>query len=130
MPDEFEAYINPKDLQEFHIAMDHLQPEKILEGEWGPFTRGIIADVKPYPPMLPNQKYVRTGHLGDSWEWNINSPLEAEVGNVAVYAGWVQGVEQAGIHEGRWTRLVDVAERALDEFIQKLGRKVDKIWTR
>ena len=127
---EFEAYINPKDLQEFHIAIDHLHPEKVLDGEWGPFLRGIIADIKPYPARRENQKYVRTFHLRDSWEWNIKSPLEAEVGNVAVYAGYVQGVEQAAIHVNRWQRLVDVGERNLEEFINKLMRKVEHIWTR
>ena len=125
-----EAEVNPRDLMEFHLAVDGLDPDKLLQGEWLPFLRGIHYDIKPYPPMLPKQKYKRTGHLGNSWEYEVLNPRAAEIGNVARYAGYVQGVEQAAIHTGRWKRLVDVGERALEEFLERLAKKVDRIWTR
>lgn len=130
MTEDFEAYINPKDLQEYHIVMDHLNPEKVLKPMWGPFLRQIIAEAKPYPPPPAGSTYERTFHLEESWEHQIVNPLRAEVGNVALYAGWVQGVEQAGIHQGRWTKLVDVTLELFDEFVGKLSRKVGKIWTK
>ena len=30
MTDDFEAYIDPKDLAEFHICMDKLDPKKLI----------------------------------------------------------------------------------------------------
>ena len=80
-----------------------------------------MADLKrgvpPYPPMLPRQKYKRTGILGASFETDIK-PLQRGVtmrfSNNAIqkgkrYAGWVISTErfgkvgpQAQIHQGRW----------------------------
>jgi hypothetical protein len=127
---EFHAEINPKDLLEFHIAMENLQPEKVLEGEWGPFLRSMQLDLQEYPPELPNQKYKRTGNLKRSWMYAVLSPTSAEIGNVATYAGWVQGEDQAAIHVGRWQKMREIGEEALELFVSKLSAKVGRVWTR
>lgn len=126
----FEVYINPKDLQEFHICMDNLDPERILKGEWRPFLVPLKRELRTYPAPPPDSKYVRTFNLKRNWQYAVLSPTVAEVGNAATYAGWVQGVEQAGIHVGRWDRAVDVAERHLLKFIERLGKKVLRVWIR
>ena len=125
-----EAYIDPKDLAEFYICMDNLDPERILEGEWPGLLTPLKKELRTYPPKLPKQKYVRTFNLKRNWQYAVLSPTSAEIGNAAAYAGWVQGVEQAGIHVGRWDRAVDVAEKHLADFIERLGKKVLRIWTR
>ena len=130
MTDNFEAYINPKDLQEFHIAMDHLEPEKILEGEWRPFLAPLKRELRTYPAPPQGSKYVRTFNLKRNWQYAILSPTSAEVGNAALYAGWVQGIGQADIHVDRWPKAVTIAEEHLHEFIKRLAKKVERIWTR
>ena len=125
-----EAEINPRDLLEFHIAMDHLYPEKILEGEWRPFLVPLKRELRTYPPKLPGQKYVRTFNLKRNWQYAVLSPTSAEVTNAASYAGWVQGIEQADIHVGRWSRMVDVGTKHLAEFVEKLAAKAGRVWVR
>ena len=110
---EFHAEIDPRDLLEFHICMENLNPERVLEGEWGPFLRSMQLDLKEYPPMLPNQKYKRTFNLRNSWLYAVLRPTEAEIGNAATYAGWVQGERQAAIHQGRWSKMREIGEEAV-----------------
>jgi len=130
MTDTFTASIDPKDLLEFHIAMDHLQPDKLLENEWRPFMLPMQRELRVYPAKLPNQKYVRTLNLKRNWQYAVLSPTSAEIGNAAIYAGYVQGVEQAAIHVGRWSKMVDIGEKHLEAFIEKLSKKVERVWTR
>lgn len=124
-----EGQINPKDYQEFLLVMDHLEPEKLMRDEWAPFLRGVIGEVRPYPEKLPNQQYERTFNLRDSWGYEITNPLQAKVENTAVYAGYVQGMDQAAVHVGRWTILFEKGAELFEELVGKLARKVDRIWT-
>jgi len=130
MTDTFEAYINPKDLQEFHICMDNLHPDKVLEGEWRPFLVPLQRELRTYPPPPMGSKYVRTFNLKRNWQYAVLSPTSAEIGNAAIYAGWVQGVEQAAVHVGRWPMAVTVAEKHLEAFIDRLAKKVERIWVK
>ena len=69
-------------------------------------------------------------NLKRNWQYVVHSPTHAEMSNLATYAGWVQGVEQAEIHQGRWPVAVKVAETRLEEWIDKLSQKIGRIWTR
>ena len=55
--------------------------------------------------------YVRTGKLGQSWDYRITvsgNGLRGEVGPGIDYAKWVQSSElQARIHQGRWRTDMD-----------------------
>ena len=128
--DGFEAYIDPKDLAEFHIAMDNLDPDKVLASEWRNLLVPMKRELRDYPPMLPNQKYKRTMNLRRNWQYAVLSPRAAQMENLAKYAGWVQGVEQAGIHEGRWTKAIPLAEKHLEAWVKKLAEKIGRVWTK
>ena len=127
---EFDAYIDPKDLAEFHIAMENLDPDKIMRDEWRNFLVPLKKALRTYPDMLSGQKYQRTYNLKRKWQYKVYSPNHAEITNMAKYAGWVQGVEQAQIHQGRWPVAVTVAEKFLAEFIEKLAKRVGRVWTK
>ena len=130
MTDNFTAYIDPKDLAEFHICMDNLDPDKVLADEWRGFLTPLQRELRTYPPMLPNQKYVRKYHLKQNWQYTVYSPRHAEIGNAAAYAGWVQGVDKATIHEGRWSTAMEVVDTRLEEWVKKLSEKFGRIWTK
>jgi hypothetical protein len=125
-----EAYFEPKDLLEFHIMMDNLHPDKVLEGEWRGFLTPLKRDLRVYAPPPMGSKYVRTFNLKRNWQYAVLSPTSAEVTNMATYAGWVQGVEQAPIHEGRWPKAITKVEEHLEAFVKRLSEKFGRIWIR
>ena len=130
MTDKFEAYIDPKDLAEFHIVMDNLDPDKVLADEWRGFLTPLKRELRTYPAPPPNSKYIRTYNLKQKWQYTVYSPRHAEIGNMAEYAGWVQGVDKATIHEGRWDTAAEVVDTRLEEWIKKLSDRFGRIWTR
>ena len=130
MTDNFTASIDPKDLAEFHICMENLDPDKVLADEWRPFLVPLKRELRTYAAPPPGSKYKRTFNLKRNWQYAVLSPREAEIGNAADYAGYVQGVEQAAIHQGRWPVAVTVAEKHLEEWIRKLSEKFGRIWTK
>ena len=129
MSDNFEAYIDPKDLAEFHLVMEKLEPDKLID-RWRNLLVPLKRDLRNYPPPPENSKYIRTNNLKRNWQYVVHSPKYAEMSNAAIYAGWVMGVEQAGIHEGRWRIAFKVAEEHLEKFVQFLSDKVAKTWIR
>jgi len=128
--DDFEAYIEPKDLAEFHLAMEHIDQVCEMKNHWRDLLVPLKRELRTYPAKLPGQKYERTFNLKRNWQYAVLSPGEAEMSNLAAYAGWVQGVEQAEIHQGRWPIAFTVAEQHLKEFIEELSKKIGRIWTR
>ena len=77
---------------------------------WGEDSRDRFR-ATPYPPELPNQRYVRTGRLGRSWQHNRLGQSHLVIRNAAsdkgrIYSryvvGWDTGKGQARIHQGRW----------------------------
>lgn len=130
MTDEFTAYIDPKDLAEFHIAMEHIDQVVQMDHEWRDFLVPLKRELRTYPAMLPGQKYKRTYNLKRNWQYVIHPNARAEMTNMAKYAGWVQGVEQAEIHQGRWAVAFKVADERLTEFIEKLSKKIGRVWTK
>jgi hypothetical protein len=125
---DFEAFIDPKDLAEFHIAMENLDPDKVID--WRPFLTPLKRELRTYPPPPEGSKYIRTGNLRRNWQYVVHSPKHAELSNMATYAGWVQGVEQAAIHQDRWPVAVSVADTRLTEWVKSLAEKIGRIWIR
>jgi hypothetical protein len=128
--DNFEVSIDPRDLAEFYICMENLDPDKVLAEEWRGFLVPLQRELRTYPPRLPNQKYIRTFNLKRNWQYTVYSPRHAELNNLAAYAGWVEGVEQAAVHQGRWPIAVEVADTRLEEWISRLADKFGRIWTK
>lgn len=84
---------------------------------------------KPYPPMLPGQKYVRTYRFGQAFKAEQVRPLHWQVVNRVKslrygrpYAVWVakKGM-QAQIHQNRWWTADDELEDNLPKLNDKLG---------
>jgi len=46
------------------------------------------------------------------------------VGSATPYAPLVIGTEQAGMHRGRWWRLVDVVQKALPTVVRMIEQRV------
>ena len=70
--------------------------------------RYVMAAIRRGTIQVP---YVRTGKLGQSWEYQITvmgNGLRGEVGPGVNYARWVQSSQsQAAIHRGRWRADLD-----------------------
>ena len=120
-----EAYIDPKDLKEFHKDMRDLHPKRLLSRELDPLGRSVIRKGGVYPP---SSGYPRTGHLGRSWWYDVMG-TDLEVGNAAIYAGWVHGEEQLSYHALRgWKRVYGIMVDETSKLLKRLERKVDKLW--
>ena len=124
------AEIDPRDLREFQVAMRGLHPRKLFKGEWLPFVRAVSVETGHYPPDFPGNTYSRTGNLGRNWRYAVLSPLSAEVGNAAIYAGYVHGQEQVSVHASHgWRRLFEIGDKRLAAFIEKIAAKVSRLWS-
>lgn len=90
-------------------------------------VRRHLKGMKMYPEELPNQKYKRTGNLGDGWRARNPRKGEVQIVNVTPYSPEVIGERQLPIHQGRWP-LADVwlEERAN----ATLGDTAERLLTR
>lgn len=85
---------------------------------------------KPPPPMLPGQRYIRTGRLGKEFKaehmatlhWAVTNRVKSLRYNKP-YAVWVakRGM-QADIHRNRWW----TADEELEDGLPKLGKALAK----
>lgn len=94
----------------------------------------LLNRVTVYPPPPPNSTYVRGGpgsqNLGQKWTVRVDrfpDGVVGEIGNNVTYGPYVQSRDmQAGIHQGRWSTIEDIAEEELDMiariFAMELGR--------
>lgn len=120
-----EIYIEPTDLREFNHDMRDLHPKRLLRHELGSLGRHVIRKAGQYPPP---SGYPRTGHLGRSW-YHVVKGTELEIGNLAVYAGWVHGEEQLSYHKLRgWKKVYGIMIDEASKLLKRLERKVDRLW--
>lgn len=77
---------------------------------------------KPYPPMLPNQKYKRTGILGKRFRAQHRGKGQWAVINRVPYAVWVikKGMQNRKYHLGRWWTLEDEMDASMPELTRNL----------
>lgn len=113
------------DLAALNRDLEALKPKKLMRKHMNPLGKNIVHEVEQYPPPIDNN---RTGKLGRSWyyrTWGMN----LDVGNVASYAGYVQGEKQTERHRRTgWKRLFEVAITQTEKLIDKVGREIDRIW--
>lgn len=108
-------------------------------------TRQVIEEVKPYPLSLGVTSFwngeprwyergtgwmpygpFRSEDLGGQWYSQVRQ-LEAEVGNTAPYADWVQGPNQTQRHQvGGWKQLYTVAEDKAEDFVEHLADEIER----
>ena len=77
---------------------------------------------EPYPPKLPNQQYVRTLLLKNSFRQARLDVARHVIQNTAPKRRFVIGNQQAAIHEGRWWKMREIIERDLEDLSKALGR--------
>ena len=73
--------------------------------------------------------YVRTGTLGRRWEKKVTaSPdgVDGTIGNDTEYAPFVQGSQQAQIHQGRWETIEQVLEDNEQAIVADFNRAIEK----
>lgn len=127
-------------LDRLRAAFKRLGSSEITDEQLGEFA-GEMPEVlrgTPYPPELPNQGYIRTFELKNSWDSEPIGPGRYDIINTArnpktgfLYTSRVVGVRQATIHRGRWWKAVDIVrQKAIETFGKKVVGAVLKIWGR
>lgn len=86
-----------------------------------------LKHIRPYPPELPNQRYIRTWRMLHGWRWNRRhnrkEEVEIRVTNNMPYTRFVKDERyQARIHEGRHVTVQAVQ--------RQLARQTQGIWQR
>lgn len=106
--------------------------------DWGQNVRRKLKKTA-YPPKRPNQKYIRTGRLANSWRVGANQ-YGIEIQNKASYKGkfyanYVVGPEygpigqrQAWMHKGRWWHAEDIVNEEMPGLTKMLTRKIEDTW--
>lgn len=98
---------------------------------WAQGTRAILKST-PYPPKRPNQKYIRTGKLANSWaaaRTNTGATIWNKAGYSRYVVGDTKGGGQAWMHENRWWRArQDVIDKEVKELTKELAQAIEKEW--
>ena len=94
-------------------------------GRWADTEREMLAKT-PYPPTLPNQRYVRTYQLKHGYRVQKPRKMVRIINNVASgksgeYGGYVVGQQQAYMHMGRWYVAFELVEADVPALIDKIG---------
>lgn len=90
----------------------------------------LFGNIQPYPPELPNQQYIRTQTLFNSWQKVVvlsRGTLGRVTSDNVAYNQFVkQRATQAQVHQGRHSTVEDIAEKddkettfIYDRFIQR-----------
>jgi hypothetical protein len=94
----------------------------------------LVADEQIYPPELPGQRYIRTGHLRDMTYHNparrTGGGVEVQVVSGAEYAEQVVGENQAPAFAGRWRKFKKVAEDRMPRIRASVQAAVYRLWGR
>jgi len=97
---------------------------------WAQRMRATLKSTK-YPPMMPMQKYVRTGRFANSWGvdkvrsgWYVvrNSATHRGVPYARYVTGDGMGRGQAWMHVGRWWKSKNVMEKHTPELVRDLTK--------
>lgn len=96
---------------------------------WGQQMRATLKATK-YPRKRPNQKYIRTGKLGNSWSSRSTRPGQIAIRNSAPYAIYVigdqYGKRQAWMHAGRWWIARSIIDEHAPELVTKLTAAIKR----
>ncbi len=120
------ASFKPGQIKELHKDLDAMRPKKLLKRRLDPLAKEVIEHAGAYPPPVSGSQ--RTGHLRREWFYELHG-LDAEIGNLASYAGYVHGDEQTSVHKRHgWKQIMDVAVDEVDNLIKKLMTKIGRMW--
>lgn len=94
-------------------------------GQWAVETKSNRLDgMGNYVPELPNQRYIRTGNLGDGYSVNVRGDSQREFDNFVSYAPDVVGENQEPIHKGRWWTMEERIEGEIPALLDALEQKL------
>lgn len=104
-------------------------PQQINEALWDAAPE-IAAEhielIRPYPPELPGQRYVRTWRMLHGWHWarrHVKDQVVIHITNKMTYTRFVKDERwQARIHEGRHITIQAVN--------RQLAQRSQGIWQR
>lgn len=97
--------------------------------------KSLLPDLKAYPAPPPNSRYRRTKTLGRTWSAAPfdfaygSSGFEGTLKNSTPYGPYVQGDDQAPIHEGRWSTADEIAEKhepQVQQYFDQAGERIAK----
>lgn len=107
-------------------AMDGLDAELEAAGDT------IVSAAQVYPPERPGQRYVRTYQLRGGWKRTAarrsSRTIEVDVDNPVEYGPFVQGEDQAPIHQNRWKRLRAIGDDKRGEIRARVGAWALRTW--
>jgi len=120
------------------LASTHPEVIEDTLGEWAQDIRHELKSM-PYPPKRPNQKYIRTGRLANSWNVKKDKPGQVSIQNSArgdrgqFYGPYVVGDadgadSQAWMHEGRWWLAADVIGDFMGDLTRRMSRDITSWW--
>lgn len=107
--------------------------EALSKEDWKDKALGEFADDRrdalekePYPPPVPNQRYIRTYRLKYGYYVQKPRKMVRVISNRAasqggLYGGYVVGQQQAYMHQGRWYQALDIVEQGLPDLADKVG---------
>ena len=86
-------------------------------------TQSAMLRQKPYPAMLPNQKYVRTFELKRKFRARKRAPGQWEVNNKRKGAARVikKGMQNKAYHLGRWWTIEDTLAETMPTLTENLS---------
>lgn len=88
----------------------------------------LINEARTYPPEPAGSTYQRTGDLGDGWQRTTSSAptmISIDVFNLVEYGPFVQGPQQAPIHQGRWRPIDEIGVETTDRIVGLASDGVD-----
>ena len=97
--------------------------------KWMQGTRAALKST-PYAPKMPNQVYVRTGRLANSWYVHKFGIAQYAIKNRTHYAGYVVGTvdQQAMIHKyPRWWNAPTIIQDRMPKLRAAIYKKAEDI---
>ena len=119
---------DPRQVKSLLKALNKLDVRHLIMPELKVVGKSVIKVIEPYPPPVATSK--RTGYLGKQW-FDVLGKDSLRLGNAAIFAGYVVGEEQRDYHKRHgWKNLIDVIGDEMKGFMEKVGKRADKIWSK
>lgn len=106
----------------------NLVVKRLPNGVMRPEMEIARDELRTYPAELPGQRYVRTGkrYAATQLQYNggqsytlVSNPTYAGRSADPYVVGDARGEGQAAVHAGRWNKIADVVERAVERIVQR-----------
>ena len=107
-------------------SLSGLESELEAEGD------AVVKEAQIYPPERAGQRYRRSEKLKGGWKRSAarrsGGAVEVDVFNPTEYGPFVQGEDQAPVHQGRWKKLKTIGEERRGELRTKVQGWALRVW--